>query len=186
MTFELQLAGGRKVTGVVSDQHLDAIMEAFNGYRDATKLLIQGLGRYDRQDRLVRVQSVEHTALLDPLDVPARLEEFHGMKAGWLDGAGVAPQHDQLDWLAVSFDQYYPDELPLPHTFPTPTGGIEMEWSIGVQSVTLEIDLATRQAEWLSYEKGSSQEETHSLSLDANQGWSWLVDRISQLAELAK
>ncbi len=61
-----------------------------------------------------------------------------------------------------------------------------MEWSIGVQSVTLEIDLATRQAEWLSYERGYSQEETRSLSLDANQGWSWLVDKISQLAELAK
>ena len=105
------------------------------------------------------------------------------MKAGWLDGDGVAPQHDQLDWLAVSFDQYYPDELPLPHTFPTPTGGIEMEWSIGVQSVTLEIDLATRQAEWLSYEKDSPQEQTHSLDLTTNQGWSWLIDRISQFAD---
>ena len=186
MTFELQLAGGRKVTGVVSDQHLDAIMEAFNGYRDATKVLIQGLGRYDRQDRLVRVQSVEHTALLDPLDVPARLEEFHGMKAGWLDGDGVAPQRDQLDWLAESFDQYYPDDLPLPHTYPTPAGGIEMEWSIGLLSVTLEIDLVTRQAEWLSYQKDSPREQTRSLDLATNQGWSWLIDRISQFAELAK
>ena len=186
MTFELQLIEGRKIAGVVPDQHLDAIMEAFNGYRDSVKVLIQGLGKYDRQDRLVRVQSVEHTALLDPLDVPARLEEFRGMKSGWLDGDGVGPQRDQLDWLAASFDQHYPDDLPLPHTYPTPDGGIEMEWSIGSQSVTLEIDLVARQAAWLSHDKDSALEDTRALNLDTNQGWSWITDRIGQFAELAK
>ena len=161
-------------------------MEAFNGYRDSVKVLIQGLGKYDRQDRLVRVQSVEHTALLDPLDVPARLEEFRGMKSGWLDGDGVGPQRDQLDWLAASFDQHYPDDLPLPHTYPTPDGGIEMEWSIGSQSVTLEIDLVARQAAWLSHDKDSALEDTRALNLDTNQVWSWITDRIGQFAELAK
>ena len=58
-----------------------------------------------------------------------------------------------------------------------------MEWSIGSLSVTLEIDLVTRQAEWLSYEKDSPQEQTHSLDLATNQGWSWLTDRISQFAD---
>ena len=178
MTFELQLIDGHKITGTVPDEHLDAIMDAFNGYRDSVKVLIQGLGKYDRQDRLVRVQSVEHTALLDPLDVPARLEEFRQMTAGWLDGEGVAPQPDQLDWLAKTFDLNYPDDLPLPYTFPTPEGRVEMEWSLGSRSVALEVDLAQRRGDWLSYCDESEQDETRTLDLNEHEGWSWLTGRI--------
>ena len=186
MTFELQLIEGRKITGAVPDQHLDAIMEAFNRYRDSVKVLIQGLGKYDREDRLVRIQSVEHTALLDPLDVPARLEEFRQIKNGWLDGEGIAPQRDQLDWFAMTFDQHYPDDLPLPHTFPTPEGQIEMEWSIGTHSVVLEVDLTARRGDWLSYGNESVQEDARTLDLTTDDDWSWLTDRISQYAEPAK
>jgi hypothetical protein len=184
MTFELQLIEGRKIAGTMSDQHLDAIMEAFNGYRDSARVLIQGLGRYDRQDRLVRLQTVEHIALLDPLDVPARLDEFRGLKDGWLDGDGMAPRRGELDWLATNFDLYYPDDILLPHTYPTPKGGIEMEWSIGTQSVFLEIDLSARQADWLACDKESDEESTQKLDLNTGDSWTWLATEIRHLAAL--
>ena len=183
MTFELQLIEGRKITGTVSDEHLDSILEAFNGFRKSAKVLIQGLGKYDRQDRLVRLQSIEHTALLDPLDVPARLDEFRQMTDGWLDGEGVAPHSDQLDWLAKAFDLNYPDDLPLPHTFPTPEGRIEMEWSLGSHSAALEVDLAERRGDWLSYGDDSAQEEARSLDLNVHDNWSWLARRIRSFTQ---
>ena len=186
MTFELQLIEGRKITGTVSDEHLDSILDAFNGFRKSAKVLIQGLGKYDRQDRLVRLQSIEHTALLDPLDVPARLDEFRQMTDGWLDGEGVAPHSDQLDWLADTFDSNYPDDLPLPHTFPTPTGQIEMEWTLGSHSVALEVDLGKRRGNWLSYGAASTSEETRSLDLNVPKDWLWLSDRIRGYSQSAK
>lgn len=60
---------------------------------------------------------------LDPLDVRARLDDLRALSDGWLDGTGVAPPHAGLDWLASAFDRHFPDDLPLPHLYPTPEGG---------------------------------------------------------------
>ena len=105
------------------------------------------------------------------------------MTDGWLDGEGVAPQRDQLDWLADTFDLNYPDDLPLPHTFPTPNGQIEMEWTLGPHSVTLEVDLAKRRGDWLSYGVESTQEETRTLDLNGHEDWSWLTGRIRSFTQ---
>ena len=105
------------------------------------------------------------------------------MADGWLDGEGVAPQRDQLDWLADIFDLNYPDDLPLPHTFPTPNGQIEMEWTLGPHSVTLEVDLAKRRGDWLSYGVESTQEETRTLDLNGHEDWSWLTGRIRSFTQ---
>ena len=185
MTFELQLIEGRKIAGTMPDQHLDAIMEAFNGYRDSARVLIQGLGRYDRQNRLMHLQEVEHIALLDPLDVPARLEEFRTMQDGWHDGEGMAPHGAGLDWLATDFDRHYPDDIPLPHTYPTPEGGIEMEWSLGAHSVVLEVDLSTHQGDCLGADNQSDAEDTRTLDLDSCESWAWLAGKIRRLTELS-
>lgn len=182
MTFELQLIEGRKIAGTMPDQHLDAIMEAFNGYRDSARVLLQGLGRYDRQGRLMHLQEIEHIALLDPLDVPARLEEFKAMKDGWHEGDGVAPHSAGLDWLATTFDRRYPDGIPLPHTYPTLEGGIEMEWSLGALSIILEVDLDARQGSCLGFDK-QTERFARTLDLDSNDSWMWLASVIRDLAE---
>ena len=58
--------------------------------------------------------------MLDPLDVPARLDELRGMQDGWLEGDGKAPPHSGLDWLSGAFAKRgYPDDIPLPYTYPT-------------------------------------------------------------------
>lgn len=183
MTFELQLIEGRKIAGTMPDQHLDTIMDAFSGYRRSSRVLIQGLGRHDRQGRLMHVQEIEHIALLDTLDVPARLEEFRAMTDGWYNGDGTAPQLAGLNWLAADFDRYYPDDIPLPHTYPTPEGAIEMEWSIGDHSVVLEIDLSTRQASYLGFDNRTDGEDSRSLDLGSQEGWAWLAITIRHFYE---
>lgn len=132
---------------------------------------------------MVGVESVEHISLLDPLDVPARLDEFRDMKDGWLEGRGVAPSMDGLDWLAATFDRHFPDDLPLPYLYPTPEGGVEAEWSLGSQSIIFEIDLETHRGDWLCFHKQSDSEDTRSLNLDAADSWAWLVAEIRRLKE---
>lgn len=124
------------------------------------------------------------TAIADPLDVPARLREFHAMEDGWYDGEGVAPRTEGLDWFAAIFTRYYPDDIPLPYTYPTPEGGIEMEWSIGGHSVILEVDLSTRQGDYLGFDDTSDVENTRTLNLDSVDSWTWITNGIRQLAEL--
>ena len=189
MTFELQPIHGHKVSGPIPDQHYETILSAFSGYRRNTRVLLQGVGRYNRQNRLVGMESVEHIALLDPLDVSARLDEFRGMRDGWLEGGGQAPDHDGLDWLSVSFERIFPDDLPLPYLFPNPEGGIEAEWTLGEHSVVFEINLDAHRGHWLSFDKQSDddeEEDGRTLDLDDSTCWTWLSDEIRRLSEAAE
>ncbi len=104
------------------------------------------------------------------------------MKDGWLEGDGQAPDHAGLDWLATNFDRYYPDDVMPPHTYPTPEGGVEMEWSLGSESVILEIDLEERRGDWLKFNKESDEEFSQVLNLSNSTAWAWIAAEIRRLS----
>lgn len=182
MTFQLQLIDGYKVTGPMPDQHLDTIIEAFNGYKSDMRILLQGIGRFNRQNRLLGLESSEHISLLDPLDVSVRLDEFRKLKDGWLEGRGMAPKHDELDWFTFCFDRYFPDDLQLPHVFPTAEGGIQAEWTLGSQDVSIEVDLPERHAVWHRLDMNTDEEDMRNLDLEKEDDWKWIVSEIRRMS----
>ena len=119
---------------------------------------------------------VEDVTALDPLDVPARLDDLRLLKAGWLDGGGKALDGVALDQLATSFTTYYPNDLPLPYTFPTAGGGVQFEWRIGGVTPEIEIDLASLQGDWLS-----DDDDEAVIDLATTEGWTDLARRIAAL-----
>ena len=72
---------------------------------------------------------IDSATILDPLDIPFRIGELRQLKLGWLDGQGIPPTHDGLDWLSQSFYSSYADDAPLPYLYPTPEGRVLAEWS---------------------------------------------------------
>ena len=184
MTFELHPIYGRKVSCPMLAQQIDAVMEGLNGYRDEIKVFVQGIGRYDQQDRMQGIASIEQINVLDPLDIPARLDEFRSMDDGWLEGEGLAPSPDGLDWLSCQCERYFEDDLPLPHVYPTPEGGVEAEWSLEFRSAILAVDLTDHQGHWHEFGNDSDQDETEQgLDLDRNEDWVWLMSQIRRMAE---
>jgi hypothetical protein len=181
MTFEMTLPDGNTVPGTIPSQHFENIMEAFKGYKQGVKILIQGVGRYDRLERLERIDTVEHSAILDPLDIPARLEELKALRDGWLDGRGIAPPHSGLDWLASEIEARYSADLPLPYIYPVAEGGVRLEWSIGSQEVSLEIDLGRRSGEWHALDLDTGAEESRTLNLDDEAAWNRMIDRLTEM-----
>ena len=115
---------------------------------------------------------------LAPLDISTCLEEFRTLEPGWLEGQGSALLPDGLDWLSKTFDRHYPDAAPLPHTYPTPEGGVRMEWSHRANAMILEIDLSTHMGEWLWFDRNSDAEMERTLNLDDADAWAWLVSEI--------
>ena len=117
----------------------------------------------------------------DPSDVGAQLDELRLLKDGWLEGEGLSPPETGLDWLQNAFDRHFPDEAPLPHLYPTETGGVQAEWSIGPHEVTIELDLDTNMGEWhvLDRETGEAMERT--LDGDDSSDWKWLVGQIEAM-----
>jgi hypothetical protein len=117
--------------------------------------------------------------IVDPQDIPARLDELRTLKDGWLDGSGLAPSAKGLDWLATALDQYYPDNLPLPYFYPVAEGGVQLEWPIKPQEVSLEIDLAQKSGEWHVLNIDTNAEELKSLNLADEAAWSWVIKRLT-------
>lgn len=109
LTFEIMLPDGSKIPGPISKPHFETIMDASYGYRQGVKVQLDGVGNFNRSERLQKIEAVEHVTLLDPLDFQSQLEELKVLKDGWLDGKGYAPPAEGLDWLAKAFNEHYSD-----------------------------------------------------------------------------
>lgn len=181
MTFEVQLIEGRRLKAPLDPQHFDTILEAFNNYQTGARVLLQGIGRFNRNERLLRFDSIEHVTILDSLDIPARLDELRLLKDGWLEGSGKAPSHEGLEWLAKVFSQQYPDDLSLPFLYPTAEGGVQAEWTLAPAEMTLDIDLETRHAEWHALDTKTDAEDARELNLGEADDWLWLTAEIRRL-----
>ena len=178
MTFELQSLEGRRIPAAIEEQHRDIVLEVFNGFEANDKVLIRGIGKYDRQERLVKLESIEDITALDPLDVPSRLYEFRALKDGWLEGEGRTLSSEGLDWLTTQFEQRYPTDLPLPCLYPTPEGSVRAEWSEGANAVVLETDLDNHSASWLWFDRDSDADHERELDLDDAEDWNWWVNEV--------
>jgi len=178
MSFEFQLIAGQKIKAPIDHQHQDAVLKAFNGYRLGKKIMIQGIGRFNRTEKLQRLESVEHITMLEDRDVGVRLDEFRNLKNGWLDDKGIAPAKDGLDWLLEQLTTLYSEELETPYLYPTPEGGVQAEWTIGSQEITLEIDIADHKGEWHQLDLTSDKEIFRELDLDETDTWAWISEQI--------
>ena len=183
MSFELQFPGGRKIPAAMNNQHLEVVLETFNGYPDSHKVLIRGIGKRNRQGSLMRVESIEEISELDPLDVPSRLAELQELRDGWLDGDGRAPISASLNWLSRRFEDLYPSDLPLPHIYPTIDGGVLAEWSLSPHEVSLSVDLTTNSGEWHELNADTNDEEADTFDLNNDDDWKQMVQRIKSLSE---
>ena len=127
----------------------------------------------------------------DSLGISRQLADLRNLKDGWADGMqpadqwgegyGKAPMAQGLDWLAGTFAARYADDLPPPYIYPTPEGGVSLEWSIGQNEASLEIDLFRHSAEWhcLNLRTGRSMEGD--FDLDDDEDWERLASKIRQL-----
>ena len=132
----------------------------------------------------------------DLLNIGRRLESLKTLKDGWADGSnlpaqwgeghGKAPGPEGLAWLAGRFLARYASDLPRPHLYPTPEGGIQAEWSMGPNEASLEIDLDAHAAEWHCLNVDTNRADERTISLDDDNAWEWLATELRRLAIMAK
>ena len=128
-------------------------------------------------------ESIEHMGLVEPLDVSAQLDDLRRLKDGWLDGHGTAPASGGLDWLDRAFNRHYPDDLPLPHLYPTAPGGVQAEWTLGPNEITLEVDLDRRSGYFHVLHVEDDADEERNIELGDESGWRELAGLISSMSE---
>ena len=176
-TFMLTLVVGDRVHGETPADYAKAIHAALDP-NGSTKVVIRGLVVYDPNDRAKNIEKIAHFEQLDPNDVPFRLEELALLKDGWLDGYGKAPG-DKVGWLIRTWEKEYSDDLPTPFAYPTPEGGIQLEWTIGQQwEVSVDVNLTTKRAELTALKVGTDTSADAEADLGTSAGWKLLAQYI--------
>lgn len=148
------------------------LIKSLSEYRERhSKIIIYGVGLFDKSENLKSIHSVSDITEIDKLDVPTRLFEFKKLKNGWIGpDEGVGFSEENLDWLAKIFDHNFPDDLPLPFTYPTPDGTIQFEWDIKGSQASFEVDLTTKTGLWhVLYD--NHHDESRTLDISSDQGW---------------
>lgn len=185
-SFEFELNDGTRAKAPLDDKYRDAVLDAFSRYRDGAYVQIQGVVQRDRSDRLKGFESIEYVTPLDALDVTLRLEQIAALKDGWLDGKGIAPPTDELEWLANAFDANFDADLPLPYLYPTAEGGIQAEWNLNDWSITAEIDLTGHRAGYQALNLKDYTTTELQLNLADREGWGQLNQALKQLERPAE
>lgn len=116
-------------------------------------------------------------SLLVKSDVLNRLIELTSLRDGWLDGEGKALNPILLYKFRVLFEKYYPSDLPMPYTYPTPEGEVQFSWSFNGETPEMDIDLTTLKGEWLY-----ADEDLVEIDLSSVDGWEYLSGRIEKIA----
>lgn len=153
-SYTIKLIGGPKLLGSYPRELANRVIEALGEFQQnkfqSCKVLVRGLADYDLNDQPLKVAETQHLELLDPNDVAARCEELAQLKDGWLDGAGKAPTKERLKAFIHAWNAADTESLPLPYLYPTPEGGIQMEWTQGEWEIFAEVDLEKLSAELLT------------------------------------
>lgn len=180
-SFELELRDGIKVKVPLHEQHKATVFELARHYPANDYIMVQAIAIKDRTSKLKSIQNVEQITELDPLDVALRLDEFAQYKSGWLDGKGLAFEKAKLERLVTYFDRYYPDELPLPHLYPTAEGAILAEWTMDGWEISLEIDLTSLKADYQAFNVETGDAQETAIELNNDNGWGLLHHQLKQI-----
>jgi hypothetical protein len=84
-----------------------------------------------------------------------------------------------LTWLAKTWTDQWPEDVPLPYVYPTPLGGIQLEWSMPAASISVDVDVTKRVAELLMSRTADGEVlEELALDLSAPDGWPSLAEAV--------
>ncbi len=134
------------------------------------KVILNGLGKYNKNDKLEGFERIEHITIIDSLDVSERIEEISKLEDGWLNGEGKSPAKENLIWFTNIFEDNFKSSLALPYLYPTIDGGLQAEWSSLKSDISLKINLETKTAiiHILDLSNDNEFENTYNVSTKEN------------------
>lgn len=63
------------------------------------------------------------------------IADLRALSDGWLDGDGLAPDRETLDWLGKTMPRWVAGGVPVPVLCPTEDGFVRAEWPVGADGV---------------------------------------------------
>ena len=174
--FGLELNSGAKLKAVLDSQHQDDVISALTDGINGLKVFIQADVATQITTKKQSIVSVDSISPLESLDIGKRIDDLLQLKKGWLDGRGVSLSPEGCQQITDGFDFLFNKNLPLPFLFPTPEGGLSLEWDVEDRSMVMEVDLFTLDATYQLLFYGDDdldREGTISLKHDRQESYGW-------------
>ncbi len=169
-----------------------------NVFRAVLYIFAEGMTPYITVQARPADTAAESFALNTPEQSYLRyqFDELRKVEDGWLDGEGLAPQPEHLDWLAAFLAERYPADLPTPALFPTEEGGVAAEWSFGgakmpnyqtpLYVASLEMDLQQKRGKWHSLNMQTKRDSAGKIDLTSAHDWQWILGKLYQYQQEAR
>jgi hypothetical protein len=141
--------GTATVPAAIDEIAFMALKDAMAPNAEGSPVHVQGVGVFDADQNILRIDSISDVAPLDESDgdeeavsiIEARLAEIASLDEGWLDGLeGTAPTEAILTRVRQMLIELLNRDVPRPRLFPTPDGGVQAEWTSGHFEISVEFE----------------------------------------------
>lgn len=181
-TFTLIVPDGTKLVVPTADEYYQTAIEVFSQY-PAEKVLLDVTATITRTGSISKIEAVAAFDVLHSRDPVFSLQQLKTLKNGWLDGEGVAYSPEYLDDLSALFEAHYETDLDPAYIYPSPEGGISVEWTFGSVEISMEIGSDGKNAEWHSINVADGNVVERSLDIHNPDEWSWIASKIRACME---
>ena len=116
-----------------------------------------------------------------PETIREHLNELKQLEDGWLDGNGLAPTAEGLDWLTTVLEDRRLAGTAFPYLYPTEDGGVLAEYHMDKYGAELEVDPTTHKATW--FQDGTETDEDkyiENIDMDADGFIPWLKSKLTE------
>ena len=121
-----------------------AVKEVLEPKGEGPPVRVSGVGVFDADQRLIRFDSIHDVSIFDDAEELARLDrrfdELAAVRAGWLDGEGAALDVAVLNRARRILAELLNFELPRPRVFPTSEGGVQAEWTVVSNEISVTFE----------------------------------------------
>lgn len=144
-TGTLRTLDREPVTFVYDDPFFGDLKDALGAA--ALHARVRGVGVFDVNDRLGSITEIEQLECLPHYPLVSLIDKLSGLAKGWMDGTGVAPKADDLNWLSNEVAKAFPEALEYPSVAPSEEGNVIFEWIRPHARIELEFNFADSKLE---------------------------------------
>jgi len=133
------------VTFVFDDPFFSDLKDALGLRAQYVRLL--GVGEFDVNERLGSITKIDQLERLPHYPLTSGIDKLSILADGWLEGVGVAPKSEDLNWLTNEIAKAFPESIAYPSVAPTEEGNVVLEWILPKARIELEVNFANQQLE---------------------------------------
>lgn len=177
-TGTLQLASNtRDAIAFVYDDPFFVDLKTALGNKIIT-VRIKGIGVFNASERLASIIEIDQLDSLPHYGLISKIDALSALSDGWLEGNGVAPKSEHLNWLSNELAKNFPESLEYPSVAPSEDGHVILEWIRPHARIELEINFSDEKLEL--YATNIKTNHFFEESLNQNQ-WSDAFGKVERL-----